>query len=114
MSALAPRLSVAIRAYNQEKEVIRALTSVMEQSYKDPVELVIGVDVSSDNTLSVVQEFCNSLDDRFLFRILAHSERQGGTRNLISVLKLVPEITSPSWTPMITGLTRIRPPNKSR
>ena len=86
MSVPAPRLSVAIRAYNQEKEVIRALTSVIEQSFFDPVELVIGVDVSSDNTLSVVREFCNNLSDRFQCKLLAHSERKGGTRNLISVL----------------------------
>ena len=48
-----PRLSVAIRAYNQEEEVIRALNSVIEQSFDGLVELIIAVDVSKDNTLSL-------------------------------------------------------------
>lgn len=82
-----PLLSVALRAYNQENEIIRALNSVLEQNVSFDVELVIGVDVSTDNTLSMVRDYCKSLPGNFSYEILEHGERQGGTRNLISVLK---------------------------
>lgn len=82
-----PRLSVAIRAYNQEEEVIRALNSVIEQSFDGLVELIIAVDVSKDNTLSVVREYCKGLSGNYCYQILAHKEHLGGTLNLISALR---------------------------
>ena len=87
MEGQLPKLSVAIRVYNQEDIVLKALDSVIRQSYIGPVELILAVDLSSDNSLSVVQDYCKTLSDNFTYQIIAHSERQGGTRNLISALR---------------------------
>lgn len=82
-----PKISVAIRAYNQEKEVIRALQSVLEQTVDCDVEIVVGVDKLTDNSLGVVQEFCKQLPERFTYKILAHKQQMGGGRNFIACLE---------------------------
>ena len=80
-------ISVAVRAYNQEKEVVRALQSIVNQTVMCPVEIVVGVDYSTDNSLGVVQEFCKHLPDNYSYKILAHKEQLGGGRNFIACLE---------------------------
>lgn len=81
-----PKLSVAIRAYNQASEVLRALDSVVAQKGDFPIEIVLGIDLSTDNTLEVVKNYCQLLPPRFSYRILASETHLGGSCNFIKTL----------------------------
>lgn len=81
-------VSYALRAYNQEKEIIRALDSVLAQQRPFPTQIVIGVDVSIDNTRQVVADYISThanLPD-VTFTPLYHSTPMGGAANLFAVL----------------------------
>ena len=53
----APLLSVLCITYNHEKFVSQALDSFLMQETKFPIEIVVGEDCSTDNTLSVVESY---------------------------------------------------------
>jgi glycosyltransferase involved in cell wall biosynthesis len=59
-----PQVSVVIPAYNSEKTVLKALDSVLKQSFQD-FEIIVVNDGSIDSTLKVVEDFkknnCGSL-----------------------------------------------------
>ena len=80
------KLSVVVRAYNQEKEVVRALKSIVSQTFDSLVEIIVGIDVSTDRTIEVVQEFCKTLPHNFTASIISHKERMGGGKNLMTCL----------------------------
>lgn len=82
-----PKLSIVVRAYNQAEEVIRALSSIVEQNVSCKVEIVIGVDYSIDNTLQAVKEFCKDLPSNFVANVIAHPERVGGEMNFVTCMK---------------------------
>ena len=50
-------ISVIIPTYNSESLIKEAIQSVINQEYKDKVEIIVSDDGSSDNTLSIVEEF---------------------------------------------------------
>lgn len=56
-------VSVVIPMYNSQRTIIRALESVVNQSFKNHIEEIIVVnDGSTDDSLKLIQEFCeNSL-----------------------------------------------------
>ena len=57
-----PKISIIIPAYNTEKYIEKCLNSIISQTYKN-FEVVIVDDCSTDNTLSIVQNYA-SKDDR--------------------------------------------------
>lgn len=81
------KLSVVVRAYNQEKEVIRALKSIVSQAFDSQVEIIVGIDVSTDRTIEFVQEFCKTLPQNITANIISHKERMGGGKNLMTCLR---------------------------
>lgn len=54
-------ISVVIPLYNKEQSVSSTIKSVLEQSYKD-WELIVVDDGSTDNSLSIVQEYAQVLE----------------------------------------------------
>ncbi len=82
-----PFVSVALRAYNQSKLIIKALDSIVQQEVDFPVEIFCGVDLSTDNTLSVVSEYAKHLPEHFTLKVIEHTKSMGGARNLMSVLR---------------------------
>jgi len=57
-----PRVSVIIPSYNREKFILRALNSVLQQTYRD-FDIWVIDDGGSDNTGTLVKEKANSFSD---------------------------------------------------
>lgn len=74
-----PLIDVLIPAYNAEKYISRCLKSVASQTYKN-LRILIVNDGSTDNTLSIVNEFCKN-EPRA--QVIDQSNKGiGATRNL--------------------------------
>lgn len=65
-------LSIIIPAYNIESYIGRCLDSLLNQTYED-LEIIVVDDGSTDNTLSIIKEYCNK-DDRIT---VIHKENEG-------------------------------------
>ncbi len=66
-------ISIITPAYNAEKFIGSTIESVLLQTYQN-WEMIIVDDCSTDNTVKVVEEYCN-IDSRI--RIIKHSKNQG-------------------------------------
>lgn len=73
-------LSILLITYNHERYIRRALDSILMQNYLGPIELVIGDDLSKDNTVSIIKEY-EGKDSRLTFKYLKSSVNLGTTRN---------------------------------
>lgn len=51
------KISVVIPMYNSEKTIERALLSVINQTYKGPLEIIVVNDGSKDNSAKIVENF---------------------------------------------------------
>ena len=51
-----PGVSVIVPAYNEEKVVVQTITSLLNQQYDGPLEIVVVDDGSSDDTADICQE----------------------------------------------------------
>ena len=60
-----PRFSIIVPLYNKAPYVRKALESVFEQTYRD-FECIVVDDGSIDNSLAVVKEFVERIDDRWI------------------------------------------------
>jgi glycosyltransferase involved in cell wall biosynthesis len=56
MTGDAPRCSIVIRAYNEEKHIGRLLTGIMQQTIKD-VEIILVDSGSTDRTLAIASQY---------------------------------------------------------
>lgn len=65
-------LSIIIPAYNIEYYIGRCLDSLLNQTYED-LEIIVVDDGSTDNTLSIIKEYCNK-DNRIT---VIHKENEG-------------------------------------
>ena len=68
-----PKISVITAAYNAEKYLPQSLDSIVNQTLRD-IEIICVEDCSSDNTLSILQEYA-AKDDRIV--ILQQSQNGG-------------------------------------
>jgi glycosyltransferase involved in cell wall biosynthesis len=75
----APRVSVAITAFNSEKWLSRALDSVLLQRTDFPIEIVIGDDSSADGTLTIARSYQER--NPGLIRVLERTGKLGMQRN---------------------------------
>lgn len=82
-----PKVSVAVRAYNQAKEIVQTLKSITTQKVSWPIEIVIGIDPSTDNTADIVRLFCETLPPHYSAIIIQNENKLGSTGNLISVFQ---------------------------
>ena len=51
-----PDISVLLSVFNEEKYIVDAITSVLDQTYEN-FELIIIDDASTDNTLEILKSF---------------------------------------------------------
>lgn len=84
-------ISIIIASYNYEKYISQAIQSVINQTYKN-WELIIVDDGSSDNSISVIEEFVNK-DKRIKF--YQHSDKKN--HGLVETLKLALIKSSGEW-----------------
>jgi glycosyltransferase involved in cell wall biosynthesis len=80
-----PTVSVAMLAYNHAPFIAEAIEGVAMQKTDFPVELVIGVDISSDNTLEIVLDYRKRYPK--LIRALVADERLGCHGNAFQTLE---------------------------
>ena len=64
-SANQPLVSVVVITYNSSKYVLETLESIKDQTYKN-IEQVVSDDCSTDNTVSVVEDWVEKNKDRFV------------------------------------------------
>lgn len=74
------RFTVTISAYNIEKYIERAITSVTEQKFKN-FELLIVDDCSTDNTYNIIKKYENVKNVK-IFKTLQNTGTASGTRNV--------------------------------
>lgn len=59
-------ISVIVPMYNSQRTIVRALNSIINQSFKDYIkEVIIVNDGSTDDSLKLVQDFCKSSTMKF-------------------------------------------------
>jgi glycosyltransferase involved in cell wall biosynthesis len=68
-------VSVRIVTYNHKKWIGQCLDSVIQQETEFDFEIIVGVDVSTDNTLQLVREYAEKYPD--MIRVLEHKDRKG-------------------------------------
>lgn len=71
-------VSIVVPTYNREKELSRAIRSIMQQTYEE-YEIIVVDDGSTDHTMAVVQQFG---DDRIRYIRLEHNQGAGHARNI--------------------------------
>lgn len=64
MSLKAPKVSVCIMAYNQEKYIRKCIESLIEQNCTFDYEIVISDDCSTDNTAKIIRELHKKNPDK--------------------------------------------------
>src|SRR5262249_34375929 len=76
-AALMPQVSVIIPTHNRAKSLQAAITSVLNQTYRD-FEIIVVDDASKDNTEHVVRRF---RDERIKYIRCAVNKGEAGARN---------------------------------
>ena len=71
------KISILIPIYNVENYIIRCLNSVIEQTYRGPLECILVDDCGNDNSISLVKKFLDSYSGNVKFRILHHDHNRG-------------------------------------
>ena len=89
------KVSVIIAAYNEEAYIGRAVDSVLAQTYSD-LELIVVDDLSSDNTVRIVEDYCAK--DRRV-RLLRHDTNNGSGAARNTALRQ----SSGEWVAILDG-----------
>lgn len=74
-----PKLSVVLITYNHEKYIRKALDSVLMQETDFPFEIVVGEDMSPDDTRNIVKEYRDKYPEQIR---LVHREKNTGRPTL--------------------------------
>ena len=83
------KIKILLACYNGEKYISTQLDSIINQSYSN-WELLISDDGSSDNTLSIIKEFCAK--DNRIYIINESLTKQGACQNFGNLLKTALDI----------------------
>lgn len=82
-----PKVSILMLSYNHEKYILQALRSAVAQKTQFPIEIVIGDDLSLDNTRNIIKEFSSKLKDKNInFKFLFYKRKVGMMKNLRKAL----------------------------
>src|SRR6185369_17391361 len=77
------KLSVCVVTYNQENYIRQCLQSIIDQVTDFSFEIIVGDDCSTDNTRSIVKEYCDKYPE--IIKPLFHQVNIGATRNYFAV-----------------------------
>lgn len=75
-------ISVIIPAYNAEATILKAVNSVLSQTYKCALEIIIINDGSTDSTSSLIEKYCK---DNGLNNIVIYNKANGGVASARNV-----------------------------
>lgn len=79
-----PILSVIIATYNQEQYIGQTIESILNQKLKEPIEIVIGEDGSTDNTRAICQKYVENYPD--IVRLMPDAPNKGLINNYYDTL----------------------------
>lgn len=85
-----PPISILVACYNEEKNIIDTINSIIDQEYEGELEIIIADDGSKDNTLKLLQEELNtnlSWKNKNVF-ILLNEVNRGKSAVLNDALKI--------------------------
>ena len=71
-----PKVSISVITYNHARFVRQALDGILMQEVNFPYEVIVGDDVSPDNTREILQEYAARFPDRI--RLILHEQKGGG------------------------------------
>lgn len=77
-------ISVIIPVYNVEDYVVKCLTSVVNQTLDEPIEVIVIDDCGQDNSIKLAKEYAATIhkDNRkFIFLTHSHNRGQAAARN---------------------------------
>ena len=78
-------ISVIVCTYNQQDTIGRTLDSILAQKCHLPIEIVIGEDGSTDDTLAICRQYEKQHPDKI--RILANNPNKGLVRNYFDCIR---------------------------
>lgn len=78
-SVYKPIVSVCVATYNQERYIKDCLLSVLAQAYDVTLEVLVGDDASTDNTLEIVRDIAGKYPD--IVKLFHHKKNMGGCAN---------------------------------
>lgn len=76
-----PLISVCIVSYNHQDYIADCLSSVLAQYGNFRMEIVLGDDASTDNTVGIVQEMISTYKGDAVIRLFAHEKNLGPSQN---------------------------------
>lgn len=83
-----PLVSVVVVSYHSQDTILETLDSIYNQTYQN-IELIVSDDCSSDNTVSVVQQWAQTHADRFAaFHLHTKQKNLGVPGNLNAGIRL--------------------------
>lgn len=74
-----PEISICIFSYNFAPFLRQAIDSVLNQTLNMPIEVIIGDDLSTDNSMEIIQEYAERYPS--IIRVIRSDNNVGGTRN---------------------------------
>ena len=83
---MSPKISIMMPSYNHSRWVIKAVNSVLNQTYQD-WELIICDDISKDDSFEKLTEFCNGLGDSRI-RLSQNEENLGEAKIRDKMLRM--------------------------
>ena len=82
-NAVHPVVCVVVITYNQERYIAECLESILSQEGDFKIELIIGDDCSTDNTMKIIRKTAGSIsDNKIEVKILTTDKNIGMTKNL--------------------------------
>lgn len=79
-------ISICVISYNHESYIKKTLDSISSQSFQGTVEVIIGIDLSSDDTLRITRE--TTANYKWPVQVIGYESRQGMFNNLFNVFYL--------------------------
>jgi glycosyltransferase involved in cell wall biosynthesis len=76
-----PLISVCIVSYNHQAYIADCLASVLAQYGQFRLEIILGDDTSTDNTVSIVREMIATYRGEAVIRLFAHEKNLGPSQN---------------------------------
>ena len=78
------KISVIMTTYNQEHTIARALDSILMQQCRLPIEIIVGEDCSTDNTLAICREYASRHPQEIV--LIANERNKGVVDNYFDCL----------------------------
>jgi glycosyltransferase involved in cell wall biosynthesis len=80
------KVSVLMPTYNHETYIAQAIDSFLAQQCNFEMELLIGDDASTDNTLNIAKKYAQNFPEKI--KLIQHKENQGLLKNYKSLISI--------------------------